>query len=66
MSMTRAQILAQIAEARASMAALRKLYPGCFDKDGRPLVATLSMPRHSESSNQQEKLKCPNAVIKKK
>lgn len=43
--MTRDQILRCIAEARASMRALAKLYPAAFDKDGRPLVATLAFPK---------------------
>lgn len=42
--MTRAQILAQIADARRQMQQLAKLYPGCFDKQGRPIVAVARLP----------------------
>ena len=43
--MTRAQILRQIREARRTMKQLAKLYPGCFDKHGKPIVAVLSFPK---------------------
>lgn len=42
--MTRKQILRQIAKARRNVRRLAKLYPGCFDEQGRPIVATLRLP----------------------
>ena len=45
---TREAILRQIAEARASLAQLAKLYPGCFDKHGKPLVASARFPTTSQ------------------
>lgn len=33
------------AEARKTMKILAKLYPACFDKNGKPIVATLRFPR---------------------
>jgi hypothetical protein len=42
--MTRAQILRQIREARRAMQMLAKLYPGAFDKHGKPLVASAKLP----------------------
>lgn len=41
--MTRTQILAQIADARRQIQQLAKLYPTCFDKHGKPIVATFRM-----------------------
>jgi hypothetical protein len=43
--MTRDQILRQIREARRTMRQLAKLYPGAFDKQGRPIVAVLRWPK---------------------
>lgn len=37
--MTRADFIRQKAEARSTMAALAKLLPEAFKKDGRPIVA---------------------------
>lgn len=31
-------------EARAQFKALAKMYPGCFDSRGKPVVATLTLP----------------------
>ena len=31
-------------EIRQQFKALSKLYPGCFDKHGKPVVATLRLP----------------------
>ena len=42
--MTRAQLLYQKREVRKLFKQLAKLYPGAFDKQGRPLVATLRLP----------------------
>jgi hypothetical protein len=53
--MTRADILRQIAEARASLAQLAKLYPGCFDKHGKPIVASARFPLPSRAAAQGEK-----------
>jgi hypothetical protein len=44
MAMTREQLLRQQRMARKSMAKLAKLYPGAFDKDNKPIVATLQLP----------------------
>lgn len=44
--MTLNQIVRQIAEARRAMEQIAKLYPGCFDAQGRPIVATLRLPPH--------------------
>lgn len=32
-------------EARQTMEQLAKLYPGAFDKNGKPIVATLTFPK---------------------
>ena len=32
-------------EARQTMEQLARLYPGAFDKNGKPIVATLSLPK---------------------
>jgi hypothetical protein len=45
--MTNAQLMKQIAEARRSMKALAKLYPGAFDKNGRAIVAVAAFPRRT-------------------
>lgn len=45
MSITRERLLAQIATARRDVAKLRKLYPACFDAQGRPIVAVAAFPR---------------------
>ena len=42
--MTRAQILRQQREARRTMKQLARLYPGAFDKQGKPRVAVLRWP----------------------
>lgn len=42
--MTREQILAQMADARRQMERLAKLYPGCFDANGKPIVASARLP----------------------
>lgn len=42
--MTRAQLLRQIADARRQMRQLAKLYPSCFDKQCRPIVAVARLP----------------------
>lgn len=42
--MTREQLLRQIESARRQMQELAKLYPGCFDKRVRPLVAVARLP----------------------
>lgn len=41
--MTNAEFMQLKAEARKTMKALAKIMPGAFDKNGRPLVATLTM-----------------------
>lgn len=43
--MTRADFLRIQAECRKSMQKLARLYPGCFDANGKPIVATLTLPR---------------------
>jgi len=47
---TLADILRIQRQARADLAALAKLYPGAFDKQGRPLVATLRWPAKEHTS----------------
>lgn len=47
--MTLADILRQQAMARQELAALAKLVPECFDKNGKPIVATLTFPPVSRS-----------------
>lgn len=42
--MTRADILAQIADAKKTMAHLAKHFPGCFDSQGRAIVASAHFP----------------------
>lgn len=49
--MTRAQILAQIADARRQMQHLAKLYPVCFDERGKPIVAALRLPALRRENN---------------
>jgi len=53
MKMTQADFMRQKAEARATLAQLAKLYPGCFDAQGRPIVATLRLP--SQPTGTQER-----------
>lgn len=36
-------------ECRASMCELAKLYPKCFTKDGKPIMATLTFPKLNDS-----------------
>jgi hypothetical protein len=43
--MTKEDFLRVQAEARKTMEQLQKLYPSCFDKDGKPIVATLTFPK---------------------
>ena len=38
-ALTRKKLLKQISEAQRNIRRLAKLYPGCFDAEGRPLVA---------------------------
>lgn len=42
--MSPADIARMKAEIRKEWRALAKVYPGAFDKNGRPLVATLRLP----------------------
>lgn len=42
--MTLEQLLRQIESARRQMQELAKLYPGCFNKQGRPIVAVARLP----------------------
>ncbi len=39
----RKRFLAQFDEARRELASLAKLFPACFDKAGRPIVAELRL-----------------------
>lgn len=41
----RKSFMSQFALARAEMRRLRKAFPALFDRQGRPLVATLTFPR---------------------
>jgi hypothetical protein len=43
-SVDRKAFMRQFALARRQVARLAKLYPDCFDKNGRAVVATLSFP----------------------
>ena len=42
---TKPALLRQMREARRDMERLAKMYPACFDRNGKPLVATLHLPR---------------------
>lgn len=46
--MTRAQFLAQQREAEKTLAALAKIIPGAFDKQGQPLVAVARFPTRKD------------------
>lgn len=50
--MTREQLLRQIESARRQMQELAKLYPGCFDKRGRPLVAVARLPLPKDDTHE--------------
>lgn len=43
-ALTRDQLLKQQADIRRNFAELARLYPGCFDANGKPIVATLRPP----------------------
>jgi hypothetical protein len=43
--------LRQFALASAEVEKLRLLYPGCFDENGRAIVASAHLPRHSTTQN---------------
>lgn len=46
--MTREQLLRQINLARQLVRELANLYPSCFDKHGRPIVAVARFPTAKE------------------
>jgi hypothetical protein len=50
--LTLADILRVQREARETMRQLAKLYPGAFDKNGKPLVATLRLPAPTTGEGQ--------------
>jgi hypothetical protein len=50
--MTYEQIMRQIREAQKSMAILAKLYPGCFDANGKAIMASASFPKLGEKAPQ--------------
>lgn len=46
--------MAQFDKAREELAKLRQVFPSLFDKDGRPLVATLTFPRSAAEATAPE------------
>ena len=48
MSTDTKRFLAQFAKARREVAKLRKLYPDCFDAQGRAIVAVAAFPKSGD------------------